>query len=349
MYSAGYRETAWLSRHLDVCCELIWTVRPRLTRLGDHVKRLAVVVSIFFTVSLGVAPPSMSAQEAGVSTFAPAKNYKSCKQLNRKFKNGIAMSKYFAKRAVEEGYLRPKVKPRLYWKNDSRLERSGEIGFLCPRTPPPPKINEPSAVANLVVTPGEPTRFGDTPSIDVCFQPPGLGNERKDAVYDLYLDGQLWEEGIPNYLSGEVTPFCDGPVRTKMATIEPLLADTTYTVGVRARNELGVGPLLEASVTTLPQQAFDRYGQTLITYEVTGTAGDYSFTIENSSGGVQQGYTGNGTFYEDWFFDDRFVYMSVQNQTGAGSVTCTIKRNGQVYKQSTSNGAYVIATCSGRS
>jgi len=312
-------------------------------------KGIALAVALTLAAPINAAPSALASQETVVTAAAETKNYKSCKQLNKRYKNGIAMSKYFARRAVEEGYLRPKVKRSLFWKNDSRLGVSGQIGFLCPRTPPPPKLNEPSAVANLVVTPGEPRYRGDSPSLDVCFQPPGLGNERKDAVYDVYLNGALWEEGVPNYLSGNVTPVCTGPIRTKITTISPLAAATTYTVGVRARNAKGVGPLLETSATTYPQQVFDRYGQTLITYEVTGTAGEYSYTIENSSGGTQQGYTGNGVFYEDWFFDDRFIYLSVQNQTAGGTVTCTIKRNGEVYKQTTSSGAYVIATCSGRS
>ena len=305
-------------------------------------RKIASVVVLLVVASLFAAAPSASAIESG-------KKYSSCKQLNKKYKNGVALSKYFAKRAVEKGYLRPKVNSKIYWKNEERLEASGNTGFLCPRTPPPPALNEPSAVANLVVTPGSPSYRGDSPDLDVCFEPPGLGNERGDAVYDIYLDGQLYREGVPNYLSGKSTPTCTGNYPSSVVTIRPLAGGTTYTVGVRARNERGTGPLIEATAATLPQEAFDRYGQTLITYEVSGSGGNYSYTIETSSGGTSQGYTGNGTFYEDWFTKDKFVYVSLQNQNSSGSVTCTIKRNGVVYKTTTSDGAYVIATCSGRS
>ena len=85
-----------------------------------------------------------------------------------------------------------------------------------------------------------------------------------------------------------------------------------------------------------------------VRYEVTGTAALVDITIENSSGGTSQ--------YSDvappWAYDfsamvDDFIYVSAQNATSTGSVTATIKIDGDVYKSSTSSGAYVIATASG--
>jgi hypothetical protein len=42
------------------------------------------------------------------------------------------------------------------------------------------------------------------------------------------------------------------------------------------------------------------------------------------------------------------VYLSVQNQNAAGSVTCRILLDGMVVSENTSTGGYVIATCQGR-
>lgn len=43
-----------------------------------------------------------------------------------------------------------------------------------------------------------------------------------------------------------------------------------------------------------------------------------------------------------------FVYLSVQNQDAAGSVTCRITVDGSVISENTSSGGYAIATCQGR-
>lgn len=43
-----------------------------------------------------------------------------------------------------------------------------------------------------------------------------------------------------------------------------------------------------------------------------------------------------------------FVYISVQNQQPAGSVTCRITVDGTVVSENTSTGAYAIATCQGK-
>jgi hypothetical protein len=41
------------------------------------------------------------------------------------------------------------------------------------------------------------------------------------------------------------------------------------------------------------------------------------------------------------------MYVSGQNATEYGTVTCRIKVDGNVVSQNTSSGAYSIATCSG--
>jgi hypothetical protein len=46
--------------------------------------------------------------------------------------------------------------------------------------------------------------------------------------------------------------------------------------------------------------------------------------------------------------DGQFVYVSTQNKGETGTITCNIVLDGVVVKTSTSEGAYKIASCSGR-
>jgi hypothetical protein len=79
----------------------------------------------------------------------------------------------------------------------------------------------------------------------------------------------------------------------------------------------------------------------------SGRTGTY--TIQTDNGGTSQG-TGllpmTGTYTQ--FHTGDFVYVSVQNQQGAGSVTCRILVDGAVISENTSTGGYTIATCSSR-
>ena len=86
-----------------------------------------------------------------------------------------------------------------------------------------------------------------------------------------------------------------------------------------------------------------------VEYEVTGfPQNKVDITYENESGGTSQ--------YSDvsipWSYsfkreEGEFVYISAQNQGQSGSITVTILRNDNIFKSSTSSGAYVIATASG--
>jgi len=91
-----------------------------------------------------------------------------------------------------------------------------------------------------------------------------------------------------------------------------------------------------------------------VVYEVTGTASSVSITYQNESGGTaQQDSIGlpmtNKAGQSGMHFkmdDGAFMYISAQNEGSTGSVTCTIKVDGKTVKTTTSQGAYVIATCS---
>jgi len=84
-----------------------------------------------------------------------------------------------------------------------------------------------------------------------------------------------------------------------------------------------------------------------VTYKILGTTSRASLTYENEQGGTEQGEVNTpweGSFTAE---NGQFVYISAQNVRDNGSVTCQIWVDGVKWKESTSSGAYVIATCSG--
>ena len=101
-------------------------------------------------------------------------------------------------------------------------------------------------------------------------------------------------------------------------------------------------PLLLFSCIDTPTYTKD------VKYEVTGTATAVDLTIENDNGGTSQ-YSDQATPWTYSFtgYPGDFIYVSAQNQGDSGTVTATIYIDGEVYKTSTSDGAYVIATASG--
>lgn len=94
-------------------------------------------------------------------------------------------------------------------------------------------------------------------------------------------------------------------------------------------------------VSTLPPS------RSTITYEITGTASRVSVTLSNAQGGTEQGeyYLPFRQEFKIGYGD--FVYISAQNMGEQGSVTCRIYVDGVEVRESTSSGAYVIATCRG--
>jgi len=84
-----------------------------------------------------------------------------------------------------------------------------------------------------------------------------------------------------------------------------------------------------------------------VTYKITGTAPDVFITYQNAQGGTAQTYAGVPWQYSMTVTRGKFLYVSAQNQEGYGSVTCEIWINGVQWRNSTSQGGYVISTCSG--
>lgn len=68
--------------------------------------------------------------------------------------------------------------------------------------------------------------------------------------------------------------------------------------------------------------------------------GDINLPLTNQQGETGLTFTG--------FKSRDFVYLSVQNSSDAGSITCQIFVDGVQISSNTSDGAYKIATCQGR-
>jgi hypothetical protein len=87
----------------------------------------------------------------------------------------------------------------------------------------------------------------------------------------------------------------------------------------------------------------------------TGTA-EASYTLRSDDGGTVQGdinlplvnQKGETGLTFEGFKSGDFVYLSVQNTTAAGAVTCRIIVDGKEISHNTSSGGYKIASCSSR-
>ena len=85
-----------------------------------------------------------------------------------------------------------------------------------------------------------------------------------------------------------------------------------------------------------------------VIYEVNGTADKVDVTLHNATGGTEQHSSVSVPIrYPFGRFSDTFLYISAQNQGEYGTVRVSIYVDGEIFKTSSSSGAYVIATASG--
>ena len=136
------------------------------------------------------------------------------------------------------------------------------------------------------------------------------GSQYYDEIYvDDILAGERWTDSDSVYVSGK-----------KVTSVEPA----------------NWGALAVAGIPPA------------VVYKLDGTAQEVNVTLSNDTGGTEQ-YT-DVTLpkkYTYTSFDDSFTYISAQNQGASGTVTVSIYVNGELFKTSSSSGAYVIATASG--
>ena len=118
-----------------------------------------------------------------------------------------------------------------------------------------------------------------------------------------------------------------------------------------------IGGLAALAVWVLVERLRSASEPVTVTYEVTGTARQADITFEDGDGGpsrvqgavVPLQRTTDGGYGSEVTMDrGQSFYISAQNQDVGGTVTCTVKVDGEVVKTSTSTGADTIATCTGR-
>ncbi len=85
-----------------------------------------------------------------------------------------------------------------------------------------------------------------------------------------------------------------------------------------------------------------------VIYDITGTAEEVFVTLSNAEGGTEQ-YSSVSVprRYTYTTFPADTVYISAQNEGASGTVRVSIYLNGELFRTSSSSGAYVIATASG--
>jgi hypothetical protein len=280
-------------------------------------KRFMVAALCTF-LALGLAAPAQAAW--------PSKKYSSCKALWKKYPRGIVSSNFIADLVVKDGFLRPQVRLVDYLDNfDNKRLTVDLMGFkiqdlmVC-RVAPPEVVPSTPAIASAWASTLELT-------IKAVWSTPANAGMR--VVYDVYLNGTKVNEGLT------VTSY-------EWSNLAPA---TAYTIGVVARNPAGSSAQATATATTISQEQADHPGQVKVVYTGTGVV---DVTLESPTG-TQQFDDVTNPSYTFWFSSSKFVYFSVQNQSASGDVSCSISSNGRTVSSNTSSGAYVIATCSGRS
>jgi hypothetical protein len=88
-------------------------------------------------------------------------------------------------------------------------------------------------------------------------------------------------------------------------------------------------------------------GTRVVIYKIAGTTSRADYTIENSQGGTEQGEVSVPWTKTFTFRRGDFVYLSAQNQRDSGTIKCEIWVDGKLFKNSSSSGGYMIASCSG--
>lgn len=94
-----------------------------------------------------------------------------------------------------------------------------------------------------------------------------------------------------------------------------------------------------------------------VEYVIDGTTDGVNLTFTNEQGGTEQvnekalplvDASGAPVHLRAQMPAGSFAYVAAQNTRDSGTIGCKILVDGHMYKQSTSSGGYVIATCSTR-
>jgi hypothetical protein len=85
-----------------------------------------------------------------------------------------------------------------------------------------------------------------------------------------------------------------------------------------------------------------------VVYEVTASKGGANLTYNNQGGNTEQRKVHTLPFKQTYTVaPGHFLYLSAQTTSRDARITCRILVNGKVAEEATSQGDFVIATCSG--
>jgi len=88
--------------------------------------------------------------------------------------------------------------------------------------------------------------------------------------------------------------------------------------------------------------------QHTVVYRVTGNIARASLTYESGEGSTEQRTVNVPWEIKFTVEQGQFLYLSAQNEENRGIIMAEILLDGKEWKKATSDGAYVIATVSGR-
>ena len=288
-------------------------------------RTMSMVVAVLVGLGMLVAaPPAQSTQ--------PTAKFKNCKQLWKKYPNGVAVRgsnanrSAFADYAVEDGFLRPKV---LSYKKFNKIKPAKRFRTAGARFPQWLYCGRPRPAQ----VPPTPANFSAQPStvssaVNLVFQEPvGV---YPPPVYDIYVNGAL-----NSTYTTRVTPKDN--VHTFTPLVFGLNYSTTYEMYVVARNEAGSSaPTPTVAVTTKaePKRTYT------LQYTAGCASGNCSVLLTNASGGTDRiDPTGGGT----WTFEiskksyEIYSIMVVDN-TYSQATSCEMTLDGRRVEQASSSG-----------
>lgn len=288
-------------------------------------KRFGIVFSVLLIAA------GLLTNTSGVYASQSTSTFESCKQLWKKFPNGVAVrgsSDYpaaFADYAVRDGFLRPQVLSTKAFnaiRPAKRLRTQGATWprwFYCGR--PIPKVAPPTP-ANLSAEPSVAS------SVVLTFQEPAGVNPA--PVYDIFVDGVLhstYETRLPPR---------DGVI-TFRPVIFGLASSTQYAIYVVARNSVGSSaptPTVTVVTSAAPKNTYT------LEYSAGCASGNCSVLLRNASGGTDRiDPTGSRT----WTFEiSKRAYeiysIMVFDNTYSSETSCQIKLDGRVVESASSTG-----------
>ena len=156
----------------------------------------------------------------------------------------------------------------------------------------------------------------------------------------LFWDGDKWVPWVttePPVAAPNTIPASRRGVPTWLTVVGLLVLLSALTLGIALITQGGSNTSTGSTQST---------GLSQVTYSVTGSSSEGTITYTTNSG-TEQASAGPPWSRDLAIESGTFVYISAQNGSEFGSVTCTITVDGIVVSTNTSTADYGIAQCEG--